>query len=103
MEFRSTVMLRTTLILFFFCSLAHADITGRVVAVTDGDTIKVLDADNTQYKVRLTGIDAPEKKQPFGDASRKNLASLVAGKEVLVESNKQDRYGRALGKVWVQP
>ncbi len=96
-------MLRTTLILLFFCSLAHADITGRVVAVTDGDTIKVLDADNTQYKVRLTGIDAPEKKQPFGDASRKNLASLVAGKEVLVESNKKDRYGRALGKVWVQP
>ena len=103
MEFRSTVMLRTTLTLLFFCSLAHADITGRVVAVTDGDTIKVLDADNTQYKVRLTGIDAPEKKQPFGDASRKNLASLVAGKEVLVESNKQDRYGRDLGKVWVQP
>ena len=103
MECRPAVMLRTTLILLFFCSLAHADITGRVVAVTDGDTIKVLDADNTQYKVRLTGIDAPEKKQPFGDASRKNLASLVAGKEVLVESNKKDRYGRALGKVWVQP
>ena len=65
--------------------------------------LKVLDADNTQYKVRLTGIDAPEKKQPFGNASRKNLASMVAGKDVLVESNKKDRYGRLLGKVWVQP
>lgn len=82
---------------------AHADISGRVVAVTDGDTIKVLDADNVEHKVRLTGIDAPEPGQPFGNASRKYLASLVAGKEVLVESNKQDRYGRDLGKVWVQP
>ncbi len=76
------MMLRITLLLLFFCSLAQADITGRVVAVTDGDTIKVLDADNTQYKVRLTGIDAPEKKQPFGNASRKNLANMVARKDV---------------------
>jgi endonuclease YncB( thermonuclease family) len=83
--------------------VVHADITGRVVSVTDGDTIKVLDANNTQYKVRLTGIDAPEKKQPYGRASTKKLASMVAGKEVLVESSKNDRYGRVLGKVWVQP
>ena len=88
---------------FFCCSFAHADITGRVVAVTDGDTIKVLDADNTEHKIRLTGIYAPERNQPYGNASRKYLASLVAGKEVFVESNKNDRYGRVLGKVWVQP
>jgi endonuclease YncB( thermonuclease family) len=82
---------------------AHADITGRVVAVTDGDTIKVLDSSNTQHKVRLTGIDAPERGQPYGTASRDHLASMVAGKEVKVESSKSDRYGRVLGKVWVQP
>jgi endonuclease YncB( thermonuclease family) len=82
---------------------ANADITGRVVAVTDGDTIKVLDASNTEHKVRLTGIDAPERGQPFGTASRDHLASMVAGKEVFVESDKNDRYGRVLGKVWVQP
>ena len=51
-------MRKATLILLFFCSLVHADITGRVVAVIDGDTIKVLDAHNTEYKVRLSGIDA---------------------------------------------
>lgn len=96
-------MLRAILLLLLFCSLAHADITGRVVAVTDGDTIKVLDADNTQYQVRLTGIDAPEKSQPFGNASRKHLASIVAGKEVFVESSRKDEYDRVLGKVWVQP
>jgi endonuclease YncB( thermonuclease family) len=82
---------------------SYADITGKVASVTDGDTIKVLDSSNTQHKVRLTGIDAPERGQPYGTVSRDNLASLVAGKEVFVESDKSDRYGRALGKVWVQP
>jgi endonuclease YncB( thermonuclease family) len=70
-----------------------------VVAITDGDTIKVLDRDKVQHKVRLTGIDAPEKSQPCGKASQKHLASLIAGQTVFVESNKQDRYGRVLGKV----
>jgi len=84
-------------------STAVADISGKVVAVTDGDTIKILDNNNVQHKIRLTGIDAPEKSQPFGNASRKYLASMVAGKDVLVETSKNDRYGRVLGKVWVQP
>lgn len=96
-------MMKVILTLLVFCSLAQADITGLVVAVTDGDTIKVLDVDNREYKVRLTGIDAPERRQPYNNASRKHLASLVAGKEVFVESKKQDIYGRELGKVWVQP
>ena len=82
---------------------AGADIIGKVVAVTDGDTIKILDDDKVQHKIRLTGIDAPEKSQPFGSASRKHLASMVAGKDVRVETTKNDRYGRVLGKVWVQP
>ena len=94
-------------LVFVLCLLAPglviADITGKVVSVTDGDSIKVLDASNTQHKVRLTGIDAPEKHQPYGRASQKHLASIVAGKEVRVESDKKDRYGRVLGKVWVQP
>jgi endonuclease YncB( thermonuclease family) len=92
---------------FIFLALAMptaaADITGKVVAVTDGDTIKVLAANKVQHKIRLTGIDAPEKAQPFGNASRKNLATMVAGKNVRVETTKNDRYGRVLGKVWVQP
>lgn len=94
-------------VIFFVGALiaahAYADFTGKVVAVTDGDTIKVLDSTNTQYKVRLTGIDAPERGQPFGNKSREFLASMVAGKEVRVEPDKKDRYGRTLGKVWVRP
>lgn len=78
---------------------AHADtLTGRVVKVSDGDTITVLTG-RTQHRVRLAGIDAPEIKQPFGQASRKHLASMVAGKTVTVEWSKRDRYGRKVGKV----
>ncbi len=93
----------TLLILLLATSVAHADVTGRVVAVADGDTIKVLDSYQVEHKVRLTGIDAPERGQPFSTVSRNHLASMVAGKEVLVESSKSDQYGRLLGKVWVRP
>jgi endonuclease YncB( thermonuclease family) len=96
-------MRRFLLALLTIPLVAHADITGRVVSVTDGDTIKVLGYTNAGHKVRLTGIDRLERGQPFGTASTKHLASMVAGKQVFVESNKKDRYGRDLGKVWLQP
>lgn len=60
-------------------------------------------ADRVQHKIRLSGIDAPEKNQPYGNASKKSLSDLVFGKQVRVEATKQDRYGRDLGKVWVHP
>jgi endonuclease YncB( thermonuclease family) len=69
--------------------------------VADGDTITVLDANRQQNKVRLIGIDAPEKFQPFGNRSRQHLDVLVHGRDVVVEWNKRDRYGRILGKVLV--
>ncbi len=84
-------------------SPAESELQGRVIAVTDGDTIKVLDANNVVHRVRLNGIDAPEKSQSFGSASRKYLESIVAGQQVLVRSIKYDRYGRILGNVWVRP
>jgi len=60
-------------------------IEGKVIKVADGDTITVLDANKEQHRIRLAGIDAPEKRQPFGNASRKMLRELVAGKEVKVK------------------
>src|SRR5436853_5931362 len=59
-------------------------LSGRVVRVADGDTITVLDATNTQYRVRLEGIDAPESHQAFGTQSKKNLSDIVFGREVTV-------------------
>ena len=92
-----------TLFLFAFLSLAASadSLTGKVVKVADGDSITVLDNTNTQHRIRLQGIDAPERKQAFGNASRKHLASLVAGKEVTVKWAKRDRYGRIVGTVIV--
>ncbi|MFB3046521.1 MAG: thermonuclease family protein [Acidiferrobacterales bacterium] len=88
--------------LVFLPLAASADsLTGKVVKITDGDTLYVLDANHQQHKIRLAGIDAPERKQAYGLASRKHLASIVAGKQVTVEYQKRDRYGRILGKVWV--
>lgn len=78
-----------------------ATLSGRVVGLSDGDTVTVLDEHNVQHKIRLAGIDAPEKRQDYGSKSRKYLASLVFDKHVSVEWDKRDRYGRVLGKVVV--
>ena len=92
--------LAIALLLFMVHSLALAEtLTGRVAQVTDGDTIVVLDADNAQHKIRLTGIDAPERKQAFGTKSKEHLSESVAGKFVVVEYEKRDYYKRILGKV----
>ncbi len=89
-------------LLLLLLPIAFADsLTGKVVKVTDGDSITVLDNTNTQHRIRLQGIDAPERKQAFGNASRKHLASLVAGKEVTVKWDKRDRYRRIVGFVLV--
>ena len=65
---------------------AYADtLTGRVVGVADGDTITVLDANHQQHKIRLQGIDAPEKAQPFGQRSKESLSAMVFNKDVRVE------------------
>lgn len=74
---------------------------GRVVGVSDGDTITVLDADHQQHKIRLSGIDAPEKAQAFGQRSKEHLSHLVFNRDVAVEWRKKDRYGRTVGKVLV--
>lgn len=86
---------------FYFALVQAETLTGRVVAVADGDTITVLDSLNQQHKIRLAGIDAPEKKQAFGQVSKQHLADLVFGKLVGVEWFKQDKYRRVLGKVLV--
>jgi endonuclease YncB( thermonuclease family) len=74
-------------------------IAGRVVGVTDGDTVTILDDRNIQHKIRLEGIDAPERSQDFGSVSRQNLSNLVFGKRVQVIGDKSDRYGRTVAKI----
>ena len=89
-------------LLFLSLPLAQAEtLTGRVVRVTDGDTLVVLDVTKTQHKIRLQGIDAPERGQALGTKSKEHLSELVAGKTVVVDYNDYDRYQRVLGKVLV--
>lgn len=93
------MILLITLLLGLACEART--IEGRVVGVADGDTITVLDADKVQHKIRLSGIDAPEKAQAFGQRSKESLSALVFDKAVAVETDKRDRYGREVGKVLV--
>lgn len=94
-------MSRRLSILVFLCCLnaSASTITGRVVGVSDGDTITVLSQDQAQHKIRLAGIDAPEKAQPYGQKSKESLSDLVYRKDVVVEFEKVDRYGRKVGKI----
>ena len=83
-----------------FAHISHAEVLhGLVVAVSDGDTITVLDESKQQHKIRLMGIDAPEKKQAYGQRSKESLSELVYMKDVEVTWSKHDRYGRTVGKV----
>jgi endonuclease YncB( thermonuclease family) len=98
-------MIRTTLavLLIAVCAQAHAGtvITGRVVGVADGDTLTLLDADLRQHIVRLDGIDAPEKGQPFGQASKRHLSDLAFGSDATAECHKIDRYRRNVCRITV--
>jgi endonuclease YncB( thermonuclease family) len=88
-----------TIFLLLSFNLQAATLQGKVVNVADGDTLTVLDDQKTQHKIRLQGIDAPEKSQPFGQKSKQSLNQLVHSQIVTVEFQKKDKYGRTVGKV----
>lgn len=78
---------------------ASTSLSGRVVAVADGDTLTVLDAGRRQHRIRLAEIDAPEKRQAFGQRAKQSLSAICYGKEAVVDVGDIDRYGRAVGRV----
>ncbi|MCT7528788.1 thermonuclease family protein [Aliarcobacter cryaerophilus] len=94
-------MIKPLLALIILSSyLFSLELVGKVVKVSDGDTITILASDKIQYKIRLNDIDAPEKKQAFGNKSKDNLAKYIAGKTVTVKYNKTDKYKRILGTIY---
>ncbi|RZV13671.1 thermonuclease family protein [Aliarcobacter butzleri] len=94
-------MIKILILLIILSSyLFSFELIGKVVKVSDGDTITVLTSDKTQYKIRLNDIDAPEKKQAFGNKSKDNLAKYIAGKTVKVEYKTKDKYKRILGTIY---
>ena len=72
----------------------------KVVKIADGDTITVLVSGNEQVKVRLAGIDCPERKQPWGNKAKQAIGELLSGKLITVETLNKDRYGRTIGRVF---
>lgn len=76
-------------------------ISGTVVGVADGDTITVLDAMQQQHKIRFAFVDAPEKAQPFGMVAKQALSGKVFRQQVQVDIIEQDKYGRSVGRVWL--
>ncbi len=93
-----------SVVLWLLVSVALADeLRGTCVRVLDGDTIEVIEQPTiAPVKVRLAQIDAPEKAQDYGVVSKVNLADMVLNKEVVVEFDKKDRYGRVLGQVYLE-
>jgi micrococcal nuclease len=92
----------STLILLALASPVYAqEYIGRVVAISDGDTLTILDSSKRQIKVRLAEIDTPESKQPYGTRSKQELSKLAFNKTAVVKAQSTDRYKRVVGRVYV--
>ena len=91
------------LLLFLYASLPSAAeiLEGRVIGCHDGDTVTLLMAGNQQVKIRLKDIDAPESKQAFGQRSKQSLSDMVFNKNIRVEKDTIDKYGRTVGTIFV--
>ncbi len=90
----------TALLLALIYLTAADTLTGKVVRIADGDTVTILVGAN-QVRVRLFGIDAPERGQDYSRKSKEALADLVIEKEVRVVVHDKDRYGRTVGDIYV--
>ena len=94
-------IIAVALVLLLAGSASADELTGKVVAVADGDSLTVLDEANVQHKIRLHGIDAPELKQAFGTKAKEALATLTMGKQVVVDLTGMDRHRQEVGTVTV--
>jgi endonuclease YncB( thermonuclease family) len=92
-----------TLILLTPATVWADTLEGKVIKVADGDTVTIIGDNGKKYRIRLGGIDAPEKDQPYGGVSTQGLVNLVSGKTVTIEYENRDRYKRIVGKVLVNP
>ena len=89
------------LLLVAGCVQSADTLQGKVVSIADGDTLTLLNSTNQQIKVRLAEIDTPEMGQPYGNRAKQALSGMVFGKEVSVVVQGMDRYGRTVGRVYV--
>jgi micrococcal nuclease len=101
MKAKTLRLLWLFLLTLFGVALADAaEYTGKVVAIADGDTLTLL-VDRQQMKIRLAEIDTPERGQPYGSKAKEALSQLAFGKRARVVAVDRDRYGRIVGRVYV--
>ncbi|WP_298499817.1 thermonuclease family protein [uncultured Algibacter sp.] len=96
------IKLKVSFILLLFLSSLIAPskiIKGKVVAITDGDTFKLLTKDSILIKVRVANIDCPERKQPFSNKSKQFTSNAIFGKKIIIKELSKDRYGRSIANV----
>jgi micrococcal nuclease len=86
--------------LLFVSYSVSAQLKGKVVSIADGDTFTLL-VNNKQIKIRLHGIDCPEKSQDFGNVAKQFLSNSIFGKMISVKEMDIDRYGRTIGMVTI--
>lgn len=94
-------MVKQLIFWILFALVGSDTFTAKVIGVTDGDTIVVLDINKQQIKVRLEGIDCPESNQAFGNRAKQATVDLCFGKEVTVQKTGVDQYGRTLAYIFV--
>ena len=82
-------------------SITAETISGKVVSVSDGDTVTILDSSNKQYKIRFEHIDTPEKSQDFGQRAKQHLSKLIFGKQVKAVIKTKDRYSRYIATIYL--
>ncbi|WP_179374357.1 thermonuclease family protein [Winogradskyella wichelsiae] len=82
-----------------FNTVKETIISGKVTAITDGDTFKLLQKDSTLIRVRLANIDCPERKQPFSNRAKQFASDAIFGKNIEIVVLSKDRYGRYIANV----
>lgn len=90
-----------TILLFIGLNSYAAMLSGKIIHISDGDTVHLLTPDKVTHKIRLNDIDAPESKQAFGNKSKENLKKYIYQKNVVVDYSSKDRYGRILGTIYL--
>ena len=88
-----------TILLMFPLLLSAQILMGKAVGIADGDTFTLIVNGHEQVKIRIDGIDAPEKKQYFGNRAKEYLSGMIWGKELTVKVTKKDKWKRSIGKV----
>jgi micrococcal nuclease len=99
---RRTLLLLVTLLVFAAACQGEPPGTGQVLKVFDGDSFIMREAGGREIEVRLHGIDAPERRQPWSNRSRRALVGMLRGRPIVIEPVTIDAYGRTVAVVYRQ-